>query len=206
MRTIVLNGTGDYFCGGRDRNNFDGPGAGRITMQHGLDETISNFPNVLAQLIDSPRPTIAAVRGYARAGGQALMLVCHFVVAERTATFGNPEPRLEFPAALDTVLLARHLGRRRALEIAISGATCTAEDYLALGLINRIADAGTLDDATTAFVEPFNELAPYAVRRTKEVFRIAEDSDMRGLLYAGDQLNHLLTVNGQLEPLFTENT
>ena len=85
-------------------------------------------------------------------------------------------------------------------------ATYTAEDYLALGLINRIADAGTLDDATTAFVEPFNELAPYAVRRTGEVFRIAKDSDMRGLLYAGDQLNHLLTVNGQLEPLFTENT
>lgn len=120
VRTIVLNGTGDYFCGGRDRNNFDGPGAGRITMQHGLDETISNFPNVLAQLIDSPRPTIAAVRGYARAGLQALMLACDFVVAERTATFGNPEPRLGFPAAPDTVLLARHLGRRRALEIAIS--------------------------------------------------------------------------------------
>ena len=62
VRTIVLIGAGDYFCGGRDRNNFDGPSAGQITMQHGLDSTISAFPKVLTQLIESPKPTIAAVR------------------------------------------------------------------------------------------------------------------------------------------------
>lgn len=206
VRTIVLAGAGAYFCGGRDRSNFDGPSAGTITMQNGLDSSISNFPKVLTQLIESPKPTIAAVRGYARAGGQALMLACDFAVAESTCTFGNPEPRLGFPAALNTVLLARHLGRRRALEIAISGATYTAADYDRLGLINRVTEPGTLDDAVAAFAEQYNALAPYAVRRTKEVFRIAEDSDMRSLIYAGDQLNHLLTLNGQLEPLFTETT
>ena len=113
VRTIVLIGTGDYFCGGRDRQDFDGPAAGRITMGDGsLDSQISNFPRVLRQLIESPKPTIAAVRGFARAGGQALMLACDFVVSERTCTFGNPETRYGFPAALNTVLLARHLGRR----------------------------------------------------------------------------------------------
>ena len=74
VRTIVLAGAGGYFCGGRDRKNFDGPSAGQITMQNGLDSSISNFPKVLTQLIESPKPTIAAVRGYARAGGQALRL------------------------------------------------------------------------------------------------------------------------------------
>ena len=206
VRTIVLTGTGEYFCGGRDRMDFDGPTAGKITMQDGsLENMISNFPQVLTQLIEFPKPTIAAVKGFARAGGQALMLACDFVVSERTCTFGNPEMRYGFPAALNTVLLARHLGRRRALEIAVSGATSTADDYYKLGLINRLAEHGALDEATAAFAAPFNKLAPYAVRRTKELFRIAEDSDMRGLLYAGDQLNHLLTVNGQLEPLFAEN-
>lgn len=204
VRTIVLIGAGDYFCGGRDRNNFDGPSAGQITMQHGLDSTISAFPKVLMQLIESPKPTIAAVRGYARAGGQALMLSCDFVVAETTCTFGNPEPRLGFPAALNTVLLARHLGRRRGLEIAISGATYSAADYDRLGLINKVTEPGTLEAAVAAFVESYNALTPYAVRRTKELFRIAEDSDIRTQIYAGDQLNHLLTLNGQLEPLFTE--
>ena len=132
------------------------------------------------------------------------MLSCDFVVAERTCTFGNPEMRVGFPAALNTVLLARHLGRRKGLEIAISGATYSAEDYDRLGLINCIAEPGKLDEATAAFAAPYNKLAPYAVRRTKELFRIAEDSDLRAQLFAGDQLNHLLTVNGQLEPLFTE--
>ena len=91
--------------------------------------SISNFPRVLTQLIEFPKPTIASVRGYARAGGQALMFACDFVVAERSCTSGNPEMRVGFPAALNTVLLARHLGRRKALEIAISGATFSAEHY-----------------------------------------------------------------------------
>ena len=86
----MLINAGDYFCGGRDRNNFDGPSAGQITMQHGLDTTISAVPKVLTQLIESPKPTVAAVKGYARAGGQALRLSCDFVVAESTCTFGNP--------------------------------------------------------------------------------------------------------------------
>lgn len=203
VRTIVLTGAGDYFCGGRDRENFDGPDAGKITMASGaLESGISNFPKVLTQLIESPKPTIAAVKGYARAGGQALMLACDFVVAEVGCTFGNPEPKLGFPAALNTVLLARHLGRRRALEIAISGATYGLEHYDRLGLINRVVQAGELEAATRDFASPYNDLTPYAVRRTKELFRIAEDSDMRGLIYAGDQLNHMLTLNGQLEPLF----
>ena len=205
VRTIVLTGAGDYFCGGRDRKNFDGPTAGKITMQDGsLDANISNFARLLTQLIEYPKPTIAAVRGFARAGGQALMLACDFVVAERTCTFGNPEMQFGFPAALNTVLLARHLGRRRALEIAISGAIYSAEAYDKLGLINCMAEPGTLDAATANFAAPYNRLAPYAVRRTKELFRIAEDSDMLRLLYAGDQLNHLLTLNGQLEPLFND--
>ena len=206
VRTIVITGAGDYFCGGRDRQNFDGPTAGKITMgDMSLEANISNFPKVLTQLIESPKPTIAAVKGFARAGGQALMLSCDFVVAERTCTFGNPEMRFGFPAALNTVLLARHLGRRKALEIAISGATYSVAEYDKLGLINSIAEPGTLDAATAEFCAPYNKLAPYAVRRTKDLLRIAEDSDMRQLLFAGDQLNHLLTVNGQLEPLFNDD-
>lgn len=203
VHTIVLRGAGAGFCSGRDRHDVGGPGSVTVRMQDAsLDATVSLFTGVLQQLLDSPKPTIAAVHGFALAGGQALTLACDFVVAESGARFGNPEMRFGFPAAMNTVLLARHIGRRKALEIAMTGAEYSAETYAQLGLVNRIAPAGDLETVTQAFAGALNLLAPWAVQRTKALLRIAEESDQRGLMHAGDQLNQLLRLNGQGAPLF----
>lgn len=205
VRTIVLCGAGAGFCSGRDRADVGGPDSAQVGMQdQSLEATVSLFTRVLKQLLESPKPTIAAVRGFALAGGQALTLACDFVVAERGSQFGNPEMLYGFPAAMNTVLLARHVGRRKALEIAMTGANYSAEDYLQLGLINRLAEPGYLDAATAEFVAALNQLAPWAVRRTKELFRVAEDCGLDGQLHAGDQLNQLLRLNGQSAALFQE--
>ncbi|MBL8385140.1 MAG: enoyl-CoA hydratase/isomerase family protein [Burkholderiales bacterium] len=207
VRTIVLTGAGDGFCSGRDRNDVGGPQSAPVQLQDGsLDATVSLFTRTLAMLLDAPKPTVAAVHGFALAGGQALTLACDFVVAERGSRFGNPEMRFGFPAAMNTVLLARHLGRRRALEIALTGASYDAEEYAQLGLVNRLAAPGELAAATAAFVAALNALAPWSVRRTKELFRIAEDATLDGQLHAGDQLNQLLRLNAQTAPLFREKT
>ena len=87
VRSIVITGAGDGFCSGRDRRDVGGADSPKAHLQDGsLEATVSIFTRVLTQLLESPRPTIAAVKGYARAGGQALMLACDFVVAERTST------------------------------------------------------------------------------------------------------------------------
>lgn len=203
VHTIVLAGNGEGFCAGRDRNDVGGPNSPVVRMQDGsLDATVTLFTQVLMLLLRSPKPTIAAVYGFALAGGQSITLACDFVVAERGAKFGNPEMQYGFPAAMNTVLLARHLGRRKALEIAITGATYSAEDYRDLGLVNRLADPGRLEAITEAFTAQLNALAPWSVRRTKELLQVAEETDLNGLMHAGDQLNQLLRLNGQSGPLF----
>ena len=116
--------------------------------------------------------------------------------------FGNPEIRFGFPAAMNTVLLARHLGRRRALEIATTGATWTADEYHAMGLVNRVAEPGTVDAETRAFAARFDDLAPWAVGRTKALFLAVEDAGIDASLHAGDALNQLLRANAQLQPVF----
>ena len=205
VRTIVLTGAGDGFCSGRDRRDVGGPESPRVRMQDSsLDATVSLFTRVLTLLLESPIPTIASVRGFALAGGQALTLACDFLVAERGTRFGNPEMQHGFPAAMNTVLLARHIGRRKALEIAITGAVYSAEEYLQLGLINRLAEPGKLDDVTAEFTHQLNQLAPWSVRRTKQLLQVAEDSNLRGLMHAGDQLNQLLRLNAQSAPLFED--
>jgi enoyl-CoA hydratase len=201
VRTIVLEGAGTCFSSGRDQ--ADAGGTNRAILQDdSLERTVGVFTEALRLLLDSPKPTIAAVHGYAFAGGQALTLACDFVVAERGARFGNPEMRFGFPAAMNTVLLARHLGRRRALEIAVTGGTSLAEDYAAIGLVNRLAEPGALADARREFCATLNALAPWAVRRTKQLFAAVEDVGLHAAIDAGDALNQLLRSNAQLQDVF----
>lgn len=203
VHTLVLNGAGAGFCSGRDRRYVGNADSDAVKMQDAsLESTVSLFTDVLKQLVDAPKPVIAAVHGMALAGGQAITLACDFVVAERGASFGNPEMQFGFPAAMNTALLAHHLGRRRALEIAVTGAAYSAETYHAWGLVNRLAESGALEETVTTFAEQLNALAPWAVRRTRELFRAAEATGLPGALYSGDQLNQLLRLNGQSAPLF----
>jgi methylglutaconyl-CoA hydratase len=203
VRSIVLVGAGVCFCSGRDRGNVGNADSVRAVMQDGsLEASVSLFTEVLNRLLYSPKPTIAAVHGVALAGGQALTLACDFVVAESSAKFGNPEMQFGFPAAMNTVLLAHHLGRRRALEIAVTGASYSAETYLQWGLVNRLAAPGELAATATRFADELNALAPWAVRRTRELLRAAESMGLAQAMVSGDQVNQLLRLNGQLAPLF----
>ena len=205
VRTIIVEGAGNGFCSGRDQRDAGNAESTRALLQDGsLEATVSVFTEALRLLLASRKPTIASVHGFALAGGQALTLACDFVVAERDARFGNPEMQFGFPAAMNTVLLARHLGRRKALEIAMTGAIYAAPDYAALGLINRLTEPGQRQDATRAFAASLNALAPWAVSRTKQLLRAVEHTGIDESLDAGDALNQLLRANAQLAPVFED--
>lgn len=205
VRTIVIAGAGDCFSAGRDRKDVGTAGSPPVALEDfTLDRTVDLFTNALLRLMSSPKPTVAAVHGFAFGGGQAMSLACDFLVAERHARFGNVEISYGFPAALNSVLLARHLGRRRAMEIAMIGEIYTAEDWNGFGLVNRLAQPGELDAATAAFVQLLNLRAPWAVQRTKALIRSAEEVSLEAGMTMGGQLNQLLRLNAQHSDLYRE--
>lgn len=196
VRTIVLRGAGPCFSAGRDLGNVGTGTAEAVRLEDGsLEATVDVFTDTLRLLLRSPKPTIAAVHGFAVGGGQAICLASDFVVAEAGAKFGNVEMVHGFPAAMNTALLAHHVGRRIALEIAITGTLRSAADYQALGLVNRVCADGSLEDAAREFAELLNERAPWSVRRTKELFLAAEDAPLPTAIALGSQLNQLLRLN-----------
>ncbi|MGD9945997.1 MAG: enoyl-CoA hydratase/isomerase family protein [Burkholderiaceae bacterium] len=198
IRSIVVTGAGDCFTSGRDRRDVGSKGSPPVALEDlSLDRSVELFTNTLRRLLTSPKPTIAAVRGFAFGGGQAMSLACDFLIAERDARFANVEIVYGFPAALNSVLLMRHLGRRRALEIAMIGDVHSAESWHSMGLVNRLAEAGQLDSEVHAFTGVLNERESWAVQRTKALMLAAEDSSLADGMTLGGQLNQILRMNAE---------
>ncbi len=169
-RVVVLTGAGSKaFCSGGDLSTMAGEGfleAHDARRAYGL---------LLRRIQDCRKPTIARVNGTALAGGLGLVLACDLAVAAPTATFGLPEiDRGLFPMQV-IALLQRHLGRKRALWLVMSGTRITAGEALDLGLVNRVAPAEALDAAVDELARVLAGKSLGVLALGKRAFGFAED-------------------------------
>jgi enoyl-CoA hydratase len=137
----VLCGAGEHFCAGADLKSIavglDGHDAPPLNLDMAQDGPMGPTRLQLS------KPVIAAVSGYAVAGGLELALWCDLRVADATAVFGVFCRRFGVPL-IDggTVRLARLIGESRALDLVLTGRAVAADEALAMGLANRVAPAG----------------------------------------------------------------
>jgi enoyl-CoA hydratase len=160
LRAGVLTGAGGFFSAGMDLKAFlrgetpeiEGRGLCGIT-------------------VTPPRkPLVAAVEGWALAGGFELVLACDLVVAGRTARFGVPEVKRSLVAAGGAALLLPHrVPRAIALEMLLTGEPIDAERAAAVGLVNRVVDEGAALDAAVELAEAIAANGPLAVAATKQI-------------------------------------
>ncbi|MEU7811650.1 crotonase/enoyl-CoA hydratase family protein [Pseudonocardia sp. NPDC049154] len=166
LRVGVLTGAGGTFSSGMDLKAFlrgESPGIeGRGLC--GITET-------------PPRkPLIAAVEGYALAGGLELVLACDLVVAARTARFGVPEVKRALVAGGGAaLLLPKRVSTAHALEMLLTGEPVTAHRAAEMGLINRVTDEGGALDAALELAALIAANGPLAVAVTKQVARATVD-------------------------------
>jgi enoyl-CoA hydratase len=120
----------------------------------------------------SEKPLIAAVEGFAVAGGLEIALACDLIVAARGARLGIPEAKRGLVAAGGALRqLPRRLPAAIAMELALTGETITAERAAELGLVNRLVDPGKALDAALELAGRVAENAPLALRASKTVLR-----------------------------------
>jgi enoyl-CoA hydratase len=166
LRVGVLTGAGGTFCAGMDlkawqrgdKPNIEGRGFGGIT-------------------ITVPRkPLIAAVEGWALAGGFELMLACDLVVAADGSKFGVPEVKRALVAGGGAaLLLPRRIPHTAAMELLLTGEAITAARAAELGLVNRlVSDGGALEGALR-LAEMIAANGPLAVAVTKQIARAQAD-------------------------------
>ena len=166
LRIAILTGAGGNFCAGMDLKAY---AQGEVTRVEGR--------GILGIAMTPPKkPLIAAVEGYALAGGFEAVLACDLLVASRAAMFGLPEARRGLMAAAGGLLrLPRSIPQRIAMEMALTGAMVSAERLERYGLVNALVEPGEALAAAKTLARSILANAPLSVERSKRV--IVEQRD-----------------------------
>ncbi|TDW99359.1 enoyl-CoA hydratase/isomerase family protein [Dinghuibacter silviterrae] len=155
----VITGAGPKaFVAGADIKEFVGLSVaeGKALAQKGQ--------NIFFKIERSPKPIVAAVNGFALGGGCELAMACHFRIASDHAKFGQPEVNLGLiPGYGGTQRLTQLIGKGRAIELIITGATIDAATARQYGLVNDVVAADALLDRALSILQGVRTKAPLAV-------------------------------------------
>jgi enoyl-CoA hydratase/carnithine racemase len=169
VRAIVLTGEGDAFCSGGDF----------VEITAGVTEwkmpQKGDFVDLLLALCKSDKPIIAKVNGHALGGGLGLAAASTFAIASAEAKLGTPEIEVGlFPMTIMAVL-ARHVPRRRLLEMMLFGETFGADEAARLGLVNRAVPRDRLDAEVKKITDAIAGKSASAVRLGLRAFTAQDD-------------------------------
>ncbi len=148
VKLVVVQGAGKYFSAGFELGEHLGD---RAYMM------LESFRGVFEGLAKLDKPTLAVVAGPALGAGSILAAACDIVLAGQSAKFGHPEIRGGVFNTVAAALLPRLVGRKRAYEMMLLGASLTAADAERIGLITRAVPDERLEAETAALVQRFQE-------------------------------------------------
>lgn len=160
LSVAVLTGAGATFCAGMDLKGF-ARGERPVVAGRGFAGLVQRPPR---------KPLIAAVEGYALAGGFEIALACDLIVAANDATFGLPEVRRGLTAAAGGLLrLSRRIPYHLAMELVLTGRMWPAADAAQARLVTELAEPGQALARALALAETIAENAPLALAASKQV-------------------------------------
>jgi enoyl-CoA hydratase/carnithine racemase len=185
-RSIVIEGAGPVFSAGHDLGEMVGRDA--AFYQHLFDVC-----TVLMETIHRvPQPVIAKVHGVATAAGCQLVAACDLAVAADTARFATPGVKIGLFCSTPMVPLSRAVGRKRAMEMLLTGEMIDAGRAQDWGLVNIVVPEGELEDAVVELAGKVARSSPLTVAIGKEAFYAQVDLDEHG---AYDLTKSVMTAN-----------
>ena len=170
---VIITGAGRAFVAGADIGEM-----AHMNVEEGL--SFSELGNGLLMRVDMfPKPTIAAVNGFALGGGCELSLACDIRIASEKAKFGQPEVGLGIiPGFAGTQRMARIIGTGPAMELIFTADTIDAKQAEKIGMVNHVVPAEELMDAAIAMAEKIASKAQVAIRTSKMALRRGIDCDI----------------------------
>jgi len=171
IRAVILAAAGKVFCSGHDLAQM----AGRDINEY---RQIFDVCTRLMQTLQSiPQPVIAEVQGIATAAGCQLVATCDLAIAAEDAAFATPGVKIGLFCTTPMVALTRAIGRKRALEMLLTGALVPARAAAEWGLVNQAVPAAELQSATRRLAEKVAAASSLVVAIGKQAFYTQIDLD-----------------------------
>jgi enoyl-CoA hydratase/carnithine racemase len=171
VRVVVVRGAGGNFCAGADLNEV----MNKSIMQYRAHFAV--LPEVFRMIARLGKPVIAAVEGYALAGGCGLAATCDLTIASEDATFGVTEIKVGLYPMVISAPIFRLIGRKRGLELFFTGEMFSAKEAAEMGLINRAVPRERLDEEVLALANKMAALSPAVLRLGKDAFYTQADME-----------------------------
>ncbi len=174
VRAVVLTGSGRGFSAGHDLAELRAH-LGDDAWQQGLFDACSAM---MLRLTALPQPVVARVHGIATAAGCQLVSMCDLAVATDDARFGLPGVNIGVFCSTPAVGVARAVGRKRAMELLLTGEMVDAATALGWGLVNRVVPAAELDAAVARFTDVIAARSAPVVANGKRTFYAQVDDPL----------------------------
>jgi enoyl-CoA hydratase/carnithine racemase len=184
VRVVILAAAGKVFSSGHDLNELV---SGNIAEYRRLFDVCTQL---MAKLQSIPQPVIAQVQGIATAAGCQLVATCDLAVASVDATFATPGVKNGLFCSTPMVALTRAVGRKRAMEMLLTGKPIDANTAAANGLVNRVVPAAGLESETRKLACQIAEASGFTVALGKQAYYAQIELDQpRAYAYAKEVMS-----------------
>jgi len=189
VHVVILTGAGPVFSAGGDLSAMQQPTG-----------PVATLPELLLAMHELGKPIIAMVNGPALAGGLGLMVACDLVVAADTAVFGTTEIAVGLWPMMITAEITRSVGRKKTLDMMLTGRKLDAAEALACGLVTRVVPAAQLEAETRALAASIAEKSPAAIALGLHAFYDSQDMELAPALhYLQGELGRVLALEDAAE-------
>lgn len=186
VRAIILAAEGKVFSSGHDLSEMVGRTVGEYRRVFDV------CTQLMVKIQSIPQPVIAQVQGVATAAGCQLVATCDLAIASDQAAFATPGVKIGLFCTTPMVALSRAVGRKRAMEMLLTGKLVDAATAAEWGLINRVVPAAELESATRDLALKIAEASSFTVALGKQAYYAQIDLDQpKAYAYAKE----VMTVN-----------
>ena len=164
VRVFILRANGPAFSAGHDLKEML---ERTLEQEQAIFETCTRLMQTVQRV---PQPVIASVQGVATAAGCQLVATCDLAIAAKQATFATPGVKIGLFCSTPMVAVSRAVGRKRALEMLLTGRPIDAQTAADWGLVNRVVSADRLDEEVLDLARQIASSSPLTLRIGKEAF------------------------------------
>ena len=178
VRAVILTGSGRGFCAGVDLDQLKAQQSAKSSdgPKLGEEDFLRKLP---LELLEFPKPVIAAINGHAIGVGVTMALPCDIRIAAETAKLGLTFARLGIlPGLGSTHLLPRLVGRAKALELVLTARVILAPEAAEIGLVNRVVPAEELLEEARSMAQQMAESDPAVLAAAKRAIHFGESASM----------------------------